>query len=151
MKKHIFSLIVLILLSSCAKHMNINSRDVLHIQYMKYASLLNNHDYLPAIDMLSKRNLDDLISHSNKQFFVKHFPVISTINQVLAVEQGYFEKLNINKGCLTIFGVDSSNEPTSMNIEYVNEADNWKLDYIQVMYHGSKTELPHEAKCPIRI
>jgi hypothetical protein len=151
MKKYMLALVATILMSSCAQHINVKDRYVLHNQYMKYVSLLNNHDYSPAIGMLSQRNVEDLVSNSNKELFSKHFPVLSAINQVLAAEQGNFEKLNNNEGCLTVFGVDPSNEPTSINIEYLNEGGVWKLDYAQVIYHGSISELPHMAVCPSRM
>lgn len=151
MKKYIFYIFALISLASCVQHINIKDSNVLYDQYMKFTSLLSKRDYMPAIDMLSQRNLNDLSSHSNKKHFSQYFPVISTINNVLAIEQGSFSKLDNAKGCLTVFGLDSSNEPTSINIEYINEAGAWKLDYAQVMYHGSKTELPQDAKCPARM
>ncbi len=151
MNRVIFSIAMVVLLASCIQLETITNQSVLHKQYTKYQSLLSKGDSSAAIDMLSKRNIDDLTSHSSKEEFFKYFPVISTINQVFLEEQGGFEVTNDRSGCLTVFGIDSSKEPTSMNMEYVSEEGAWKLDYVQVMYHGSMSELPKKAKCPTRM
>jgi hypothetical protein len=118
---------------------------------VNYNSLLSNRNYFAAIDMLSKRNIDDLVTNSSKNEFANYFPMISTINELLIKELGRFEEIHNSKGCLTVFGLDSSNEPTSMNLEFVSEIGHWKLDYVQVMYHSSKPELPEKVKCPERM
>ncbi len=151
MNRVIFSLAVATLLSSCVQFETVDNRNILHNQYTKYVLLLNKPNNETAIDMLSRRNVDDLITYSSKSEFLKHFPVISTIDQVLLEEHGIFEETNSKKGCLTVFGIDSSKEPTSMNMEYISEEGSWKLDYVQVMYHGSKSELPKNVKCPTRM
>jgi hypothetical protein len=151
MLRVILSLVVVVFLSSCAQFKTTGARDVLYNQYVKYISFLSEPNNEAAINMLSQRNIDDLRTHSNVNGFQKYFPVISTINHVLLEEHGSFEAVNIDKGCLSVFGVDTSKEPTSINMEYINEQGRWKLDYIQVMYHGSKAELPKRATCPTRM
>jgi hypothetical protein len=151
MKRTILGLAAVILLSSCAQYKNVGGRNVLYNQYQEYISFLNENNDVAAIDLLSQRIVDDLVSNSSKKDFTKYFPVVSRINRVLSEEHGYFEEVYDRKGCLTVFGVDSSNEPTSVNMEYIGENGSWKLDYIQVMYHGSKDELPIKVTCPARM
>lgn len=147
----ILSFVTLVFLSSCAQLRTTDGKDVLYRQYTKYNSFLNESNNVAAINMLSQRNIDDLMAHSNTNGFQEYFPVISTINHVLLEEHGRFEEINIDKGCLSVFGVDTSKEPTSINMEYINEQGRWKLDYVQVMYHGSKAELPKNTTCPTRM
>ena len=151
MYRVILGLVSVALLSSCAQFKTIDAKDVLHNQYAKYISYLNGSNNQAAIHMLSQRNIDDLMTHSNVNGFQKYFPVISTINHVLLEEYGSFEAMELDTGCLSVFGVDTSKEPTSINLEYINEQGIWKLDYAQIMYHGSKAELPKSTTCPTRM
>jgi hypothetical protein len=147
----ILSFVAVVFLSSCAQFKTTGEMDVLYNQYIEYISFLNEPNNEAAINMLSQRNIDDIRTHSNVNGFQEYFPVISTINHVLLEEHGSFEEVNTNKGCLSVFGVDTSKEPTSINMEYLNEQGIWKLDYVQVMYHGSKAELPKKTTCPTRM
>ena len=95
--------------------------------------------------MLSVRNIKDLSENSSDRDFTTYFPVISSIDNTLVKQTSYYEKSSNEKGCLTVVGFDSSNEPTSINLEYLLEGHDWKLDYVQVVYHDFKDILPVEA------
>ena len=144
----IISCLIIVTLYSCA---HIEKNEPLYNQYTKYISFLKSEKYTNAVNMLSMRNIRDLNENSSNRDFTKYFPVISSLDSTLAKQTGYFEKSSNEIGCLTIIGFDSSNEPTSINLEYLMEDRYWKLDYVQVVYLDSKDNLPTEATCPVKM
>ncbi|VAW91557.1 hypothetical protein MNBD_GAMMA23-1050 [hydrothermal vent metagenome] len=148
MKKLFLNFMAALLLSSCA---SISEKPSLYTIYQTYISNTANSKYKLAENMLSNRNKTDLLKNSPEKSFSKHFPVLSSLHTVFVREIEHFESIHSKKACLTVSGFDSSKEPTSINFEFVKENSEWKLDYAQVMYHGSKKEFPKAATCPMRL
>lgn len=148
MKKTFLFFYFSIFLFTCAQtYKNEN----IYTLYNKYLITLNNKDYNSSIDMLSSRNKRDLVKHSSRKNFFEYFPVISTIDNVIVKEENHLNISYANIKCLTINGYDSFNEPTSLNVEYINENGLWLLDYVQVMFLESKSGFSKQAICPTRI
>jgi len=150
MKKIALLTVAGLLVGACASPAEKHDQHALYAQYTHYVSILAKHQYNEAIDALSDRNIADLTTEAGRSAFQSHFPVVSTINEVLSRETGAFETIKAGIGCLTVTGFDESNEPTSMNIEYVYEHGSWKLDYVQVVYHETLAQQPSGAMCPSR-
>ena len=134
----------------CSSAGNNRQEPALHAKYARYIALLDKHRYDDAIDYLSDRNITDLTTNAGRAQFRAHFPVVSTINEVLSNETRAFETIQAGSGCLTVIGSDASAEPTSMNIEYIHEHGTWKIDYVQVVYHETSEQVPKTAVCPNR-
>jgi hypothetical protein len=147
MKNFLFSLFIVLTVCSCASTENKITN--IYELYKTYIIDLKNDQYNPAIELLSFRNQNDLKENSKLKSFTDYFPVLASLDEVIVNEINYFKKNELSKSCLTINGYDSSKEPTTIHIEFVNEKGEWKLDYVQVMYLGSKKEFPKKAACPV--
>ncbi len=146
--KNIILVLGVFLLNSCA---TISDNLALYPIYKSYISSLEEKEYEKSFGILSSRNKNDLLKNSSMKKFSKHYPVLSSLNTVLFKETEHFENINSKNGCLTVNGFDSSKEPTSINLEFIKENNKWKLDYTQIMFHGSNKEFPIVATCPTRL
>jgi len=146
--KNLVLVLGIILLNSCAA---ISENVALYPIYKSFISSLAEKKHEKSFDMLSSRNQNNLLKSSSVKQFSNHYPVLSSLNTVFLKENEHFENISSKNGCLTINGFDSSKEPTSINLDFIKENNKWKLDYIQIMYHGSNKEFPIIATCPIRL
>jgi len=146
--KNIVLVLGVFLLNSCAA---ISENVALYPIYKSYISSLDGKKYEQSFGILSNRNQNDLLKSSSIKQFSNHYPVLSSLNTVLLKEIEHFENINSKNGCLTVNGLDSSKEPTSINLEFIKENNKWKLDYTQIMYHGSNKDFPIIATCPARL
>lgn len=142
------SLIILLVLSSCSLTKTDNNLPNI---FQEYEEALLNKNYILSVNMISRRNQNDLVTNSSISNFTEHFPLLSSVNLVLSKKINYYQKIENTKGCLTITGLDVGAEPASINIEFVKEKSNWNIDYIQVMYHSSMSELLKYAVCPEKL
>ena len=120
----------------------------LYKNYKSYLNALKTRNYDSAIAMLALHNRNRFSNSKDGEDFNGFFPFFSSVDTVITNEINHYQEFLGSKGCLTINGFDSVGEPTSLNFELLNENDEWKFRYVQMIYHESKDEFPSSAKCP---
>ena len=115
-------------------------------KYKSYIDALKTGNYDSALTMLTLQNQFS-ISKDNESF-TDFFPFFSSVDTVITDEKNYNQVFFGSKGCLTVNGFNSANEPTSLNFELLTENNEWKFSYVQMMYHESTDEFPLSVKCP---
>lgn len=66
-------------------------------------------------------------------------------------EIGHYETEHNGKGCLTVNGVDSKNNPMAFYVEYKKSNNNWLISDIDVSFFGESNEYKNEALCPSQV
>jgi len=122
----------------------------LYKSYKLYVDTLIAEDYESAVAMLALHNRNQFSLSKNSENFNDFFPFFSSVDTVIANEVNHYQYNFGLKGCLTVNGFNSVNEPTSLNFELLNENNEWKFSYVQMIYHESENEFPASAKCPPR-
>jgi len=134
--KHIL-IIFMSLLASCT---SVKNTDVLHAQFTNYS------DY-------SKSDLDIM---GYAQYFSEN--IIKKINkknssqllfaQYMSREIDHFSEIDENIGCLTINGVDKSNNPIAFYLRYDLTEKQWLISGIDISFIDSKELYNKKALCP---
>ncbi len=60
----------------------------------------------------------------------------------------YYQKLDSQKGCLSINGIELNKDPVSLHIEYKKERGLWLVDYMFLHLIESNEDYVKKALCP---
>lgn len=123
----------------------------LRSEYDSFIYALESKSTSKALQHLSQRHTIKLDVDPQWDDFENTLPIISVLDRMLPTTRSSFEVIQHNTACLTVNGDDPGNEPTSFNIAFVQENSVWKMDYVQVVYHESRDDLPTAAACPTRL
>ncbi len=148
MKTKYFHLCIVLLLSACA---TLNTKPTVYGSYLTFIESLNKNSLTEVTTLLSDRHKNDLNNNSTYQDFESNFPVLSNLNNVLTQQFSHFEKTQNSTTCLSINGLDEGLEPTTINVKFLWEDNDWKLDYVRVFYLEDKNGFVTEGTCPIEL
>lgn len=123
----------------------------LRSEYDSYIYALESKTTSKALQHLSRKHTIKLDADPLWDDFESTLPIISVLDRMLPTTHSSFEIIQHSAACLTVNGDDPGNEPTSINIEFIQENSIWKMDYVQVVYHESADDLPKAAVCPTRL
>ncbi len=138
--KHIYILMLSLIIASCVTTKESTS---LFENYNTYVSEINKNKSDFFLPMLSKNRVNQ-INLSNKN----EFPVLSEFPRVLSKIESHYQKLETNKGCLTINGYGKNNKPIVLSIKYLYENNKWGVDFVEIYYADSIKEFPIKGICP---
>lgn len=119
--------------------------------YHIFNSSLAASNVSQSVSLLSKRNRGELKQNYSYENFKSTFPVLATAHKILSVQSHEYQIIEDEVACITINGLDSGGEPTSINVELLDEDQVWVVDYLQVLYLEKETEYPQAAICPNRM
>ena len=122
----------------------------LYSEYESFIYALESKASSKALQHLSQKHSAELDANPQWEDFAHNLPILSTLDRMLPTTRSRFERIQHRTACLTVNGEDPGEEPTSVNIEFVQENNAWKMDYVQVVYHESIEDLPTAAVCPVR-
>lgn len=138
--KQIFILIITIILVSCA---TIKENKGLFESYNTYVNEIRKHQSNFILSMISKKRVNKINSLGEKEF-----PVLSSFPNVLFKIKSHYQKLENNKGCLTINGYGKNNNPILVSIKYLYENKKWVIDFVEIYYTDSAKEFQTKGICP---
>jgi hypothetical protein len=118
-------------------------------QYKQFLTSLKVKNYEDALHMLSPYNQTRFHKDKADEGFNEFFPFFSSVDSVVVKEIRYYEKVKDEKSCLTISGYNKEGDPTSLNFLLLNVDGYWKLHYVHMAYHETKSEFPDKATCPV--
>ncbi|MCP4118951.1 MAG: hypothetical protein GY737_26850 [Desulfobacteraceae bacterium] len=147
MKNRQLSLFIILSICICACTSN---QITPYKTYRTFSATLENKNYSSAVDMLSHQNRDYILKDSTPSEFEYYFPFLSSVNTFIANETVHYQENGLLKACLTINGYNSNKKPATMNLKFLNEKGNWKLDCIGIIYHESEDDFPQAVICPQR-
>ncbi len=141
--------ILTLALTSCASTEHANG--TLYKEYQEYRALVDSNDATAASKQFSKEFLKEMKEIDNN--IPPELGLISPLWKYLAseirTEHSHFEKIDKNKGCLTINGLNARDEPSSLSLYYIKENDNWVFNYSGFTAHDSIRDYYTEPTCPI--
>ncbi len=140
---------ILIFLASCSVFQKSNEVAP-YDRYTSYIVALKAGNYDSALSMLTTHNQKLFSNSTTGESFNAFFPFFSSIGTVVTDELSHYQNLIKAKSCLTISGFNDAGEPTSLNLELLNEDGQWKFSYVQIIYHESKKEFSSFPKCPAK-
>lgn len=137
--KNIISLLV-VLLYGCA---HITTSEQLYNTYSKYNHNLNKQNVLKYYHQFFHPDLTKSVNAKNDNSLSQFL-----FYTYMAKENGHYEKIYGNSGCLTVNGIDSDNRMIAFYIEYKNYNDKWLMSDIDVSFIEKSMHYKHEALCP---
>ncbi len=138
--KHIYILMLSIILTSCA---STKENTTLFEAYSTYVSKINKNKSSFLLPMLSKNRVNQINLSSENEF-----PVLSEFPSVLSKIESHYQKLEANKGCLTLNGYGKNNKPIVLSIKYLYENNKWVVDFVEIYYADSTKEFSTKGICP---
>ena len=149
MKRIIFISLCMVL-TACVNSSKISTSSPYN-SYSKFLSALKFQDQNSALNLLSNTNQVSFNQRETNENFFLFFPFFSSVDTVVPYELDHFSIIRGSIACLTVVGSDASGEPTSLSFELFKESDDWKLNFVELEYYESKSELPKEAMCPKKV
>jgi len=138
--KRIFVLMLFYSLSSCAATKENND---LFESYTLYVNEIKRNKVNFVMSMLSINRANQI-----KKLDEKEFPVLSAFPVVLLKIESYYQKIENNKGCLTVNGYGIKNKPIVLSIKYLHENKKWGVDFVEIYYADSTKEFKKKGICP---
>lgn len=77
--------------------------------------------------------------------------LLLNLSEYVSQEISYYQKIDNQKACLSINGIEASKEPISLHIEYKKENGLWLVDYMFLHFIESSGDYAREALCPREI
>ncbi len=133
------SLLLLILLTGCSTLEH--SAEPLYKQYSQYKKTTNRENILLVAPNYFSENI--LENDYATQPYITDFLLFK---DSMEKEKSYHEKINGNKGCLTINGYNDKQELVIFSLEYVRSTENWLINFIATIY--DEKEPAKTAFCP---
>lgn len=105
-------------------------------------SVLDNDILEDRNNYFSSRYLSEIIDGNKETHFLLTIP--SYIYEV----ESHHEMVGEIQGCLTINGFEKSGEPVTIYVEYINESNNWYVNYMHVNLLETSLDFVNKAICP---
>ncbi len=70
------------------------------------------------------------------------------LSQYVDQEVSHYQKMDAQKGCLSINGIELNKDPVSLHVEYKKEHGLWLVDYMFLHLIESSEDYVKEALCP---
>lgn len=140
-----------LILAGCTTTQPNKPDSTLRSEYDSFIYALESKATSKALQQLSQRHASQLDAAPQWDDFEHKLPIMSILDRMLPTTRSSFESIQHNTACLTVNGDDPGNEPTSVNIAFVQESNAWKMDYVQVVYHETTEDLPTTAICPAKL
>ncbi len=88
-------------------------------------------EYLEKVDVADEKSL-----------------LLLNLSKYIDQEMSHYQKIDGRAGCLSVNGIDASEEPLSLHVEYKQEKGSWLVDYMFLHFMESSKDYVGEAICP---
>jgi len=115
----------------------------LYKEYIKQAQAVENNtmvsnrssfftsEYLKEVDLADEKSL-----------------LVLNLSKYVHQEFSHYQKIEGQKGCLSINGIENNKDPVSLYLEYKKERGLWLVDYMFLHLMESSEDYAKEALCP---
>lgn len=141
MKNIFLCLIFGLFIISCATR-----HDASLVLYQEYSRYKNNANKNNIIEVASKFFSPSLLG-KNYRTDPDATSQLLFKNHMMAIDS-HHEKINAQKGCLTINGYDEEKAPLIFSLKYVLRNNQWLIDKIHVVFIEKAKDFSNKAKCP---
>lgn len=141
-------MVLMCVLASCVQE-NPQKNGQLYKEYHEFKLLVNSNNDQAAREKIS-RNYLELITEIDKKMPPElgfNTPLWKNLATDISSEYSHYEKIEGDKGCLTINGLNRQDRPISLSLYYIKESDNWVFNYFESSSHDSIREYYTEPTC----
>ena len=123
------------------------------------AKSIDNIDLYVSYSALAESAIDHKILVEKEKYFSNQYLIevaeddkntlfLLKITNYMKKVSSHFQRIENERGCLTVNGIGEDGEPISLFLEYKKERSLWLVNYIHISMLESPSEYVLLAKCP---
>lgn len=120
-------------------------------RYDHFSSILDNDNLADLKPFFTSRLQADMKDASGKNSAIEAFSVLGFLQGLPYKRESSFERRESGKGCLTINGFDKEGAPLTINVEFLDEGNLWKVNETHLSYFDDKKDFLDHAACPSEV